>query len=65
MFPDSGRMINGCPGTGTTWGHGRRLPDGRVEITPEDIEHYYTQGVSARRPALLCFSTPLSGCLYF
>lgn len=57
-FPDSGRLINGCPGTGTTWGHGRRLPDGRVEITPEDIEHYYTQGVSAQRP-VLCVSALL------
>jgi hypothetical protein len=44
-FPDSGKMINGCPGTGTTWGHGRRLPDGTVEITPDDLLHYHTQGV--------------------
>ena len=50
-FPDSGRMINGCPGTGTTWGHGRRRADGTVEITAEDMEHYHRQGFIILRQA--------------
>ena len=50
-FADSGTMINGCPGTGTTWGHGRRREDGTMEITAADMEHFHAQGFIILRQA--------------
>lgn len=58
-YRDSGTMINGYPGTGTTWGHGRRLADGTVEVTADDIQHLHEQGVS-RRCSALCVAPPPS-----
>ena len=37
-------LINGYPATGTAWGHGTRLPDGSVEITADDIDHFHREG---------------------
>eukprot|EP01051_Picozoa_sp_SAG22_P020030 SAG22_NODE_3894_length_1480_cov_1.296886_1_plen_348_part_00 len=46
-----GALINGYPGTGTTWGHGRRRADGTVEITAPDMQHFHEQGFIILRRA--------------
>ena len=45
------KLINGYPGTGTTFGHGRRRPDGTVEVTADDMLHFHQQGFIILRQA--------------